>query len=126
MLQVTSDSRWGRFHENFGECELLVALMGAGMTRGLSSADSSAPAGGPSTYLPSNFTLTAFAKHYYSYGASNADGFTVSKGERELREVYLKPWREFVAAGGRGVLLTLPCGGGGGGGGGDSECLGLG
>ncbi len=107
VLQVVTDGRWGRFHENFGECDLLVALMGAAMTRGLSTVDG-APGGGPSSYLPSNFTLIPTAKHYFAYGPSNADGYTVSKSGRELREVYLKPWREFVAAGGRGAMVSHP------------------
>ena len=105
VLQVTTDPRWGRLHENFGECDLLVALMGAGMTRGLLNGGGG---GGPSTYLPSNFSLIPFAKHFYAYGPSNADGFTVSSSPRELREVFLKPWREFVAAGGRGAMISHP------------------
>ncbi len=35
LWQVTTDPRWGRVSENFGEAELLVALMGAAETRGL-------------------------------------------------------------------------------------------
>lgn len=43
-----------------------------------------------------------------AYGASNADGFTVSRSPGELRDVYWKPWREFVAAGGRGAMVSHP------------------
>jgi beta-glucosidase len=106
VLQVTTDPRFGRFDENFGECELLVALMGAAMTRGLSNGN----AGGPSAYLGAqtdgNFSVIAYAKHFMAYGASNADGFTVSKSPAEIRDVYWKPWREFVAAGGRGAMVA--------------------
>lgn len=35
VIQVTTDPRWGRVAENFGEAELLVALMGAAETLGL-------------------------------------------------------------------------------------------
>jgi len=110
VLQVTTDPRWGRYHENFGEAELLVALMGAGYTRGiLGVEEGGSNGGGPSSYLPlPNLTAIPFAKHFYSYGPSNADGFTVSKGPRDLREVYLKPWREFVNAGGRGAMVSHP------------------
>jgi len=108
VLQVTTDPRFGRFDENFGECELLVALMGAAMTRGLSNDN----AGGPSTYLndqaDGNFSVIAYAKHFMAYGASNADGFTVSRSASELRDVFWKPWREFVAAGGRGAMVAHP------------------
>ena len=108
VLQVTTDPRYGRFDENFGECELLVALMGAAMTRGLSNDN----LGGPSTYLDDqvdgNYSVIAYAKHFMAYGASNADGFTVSRGPGELRDVYWKPWREFVAAGGRGAMVSHP------------------
>ena len=42
---------------------------------------------------------TRLAPDFMAYGASNADGFTVSRGPAELRDVYWKPWRDFVAAG---------------------------
>jgi beta-glucosidase-like glycosyl hydrolase len=108
VLQVTADPRFGRFDENFGECELLVALMGAAMTRGLSNDN----AGGPGTYLGAqvdgNYSVIAFAKHFLAYGASNADGFTVSRSPAEVRDVFWKPWRDFVAAGGRGAMVAHP------------------
>ena len=98
-MQVTTDPRWGRFYENFGESEVLVGATGAAMTLGLLNANGSA-GGGPSSYLPaSNFSLIPFAKHAIAYGMSNADGYAVSIAPRELQEVYLRPWREFVAAG---------------------------
>jgi beta-glucosidase-like glycosyl hydrolase len=102
VLQVTTDPRWGRFYENFGESEVLVGAMGAAMTRGLSGGSNNNTSngegggvGGPSTYLPSNFSLIAFAKHAVAYGMSNADGFAVSVSPRELQEVYV-------------VVVTLP------------------
>jgi beta-glucosidase-like glycosyl hydrolase len=139
VLQVTTDPRFGRFDENFGECELLVALMGSSMTRGLSNNNG----GGPDTYLDAqvdgNFSVIAYAKReciearqgepgdvlnssppppplplppphldFLAYGASNADGFTVSRSPAELRDIYWKPWREFVAAGGRGAMVAHP------------------
>lgn len=62
VLQVTTDPRYGRFDENFGECELLVALMGAAMTRGLLHDN----LGGPDSYLDEqvdgNFSVVAYAK----------------------------------------------------------------
>ena len=95
-MQVTTDPRWGRFYENFGESEVLVGAMGAAMTLGLLNANGSA-GGGPSSYLPaSNFSLIPFAKHAIAYGMSNADGYAVSIAPRELQEVYLRPSCRFV------------------------------
>ena len=104
VLQVLSDARWGRVSENFGESDVHVALFGGAMTRGLLAGGG----GNASTYLPANFSLTPFAKHAVAYGMSNADGFSVSISPRELNEVYMRPWREFASAGGRGLMLSHP------------------
>ena len=59
-----------------------------------------------STCLPSaNATVVALGKHLAGYGGAmgGLNGGAVA-GEREIRDVYLKPWRAFAAAGGRGAM----------------------
>jgi len=64
--------------------------------------------GGPSSYLQSNFSLIATAKHAIAYGASNADGYSVDVSTRTLFDMYVRPWRDFAAAGGRGLMVSHP------------------
>ena len=59
----------------------------------------------------------ALAKHYAAYGAAlgGLNGAPAELTERTLREVFLKPWRAFAQAGGKGAMtahntvLGRPC-----------------
>ena len=66
--------------------------------------------GGVESYLGSPRTrVAAQAKHYAMYGAAGKDGYTPFGGgisARTLFDVYLRPWREFAQAGGRGVMAS--------------------
>jgi beta-glucosidase len=58
-------------------------------------------------YLESHTTqIIAEAKHYVAYGYGNADGSPADVSLYTLYNVYLRPWRAFVAAGGRAVMVS--------------------
>lgn len=99
----------GRLEENFGEDPFLVSQMGIAALRGLQGPLATSGAGtfAASTYLANaSISVTSQAKHFAAYGAGSKDGYTPmggGPGERTLFEVYLRPWRDFALAGGRGV-----------------------
>lgn len=103
VLQVAVDPRWGRVYENFGEDAMLVAALGAAMTKGLLGPGGD---GGPSTYLADPASLIVTAKHAVAYGESNSDGYATDASARKLHDIYLRPWRAFAAAGGRGLMVA--------------------
>ena len=111
-INVPTDARFGRTEENFGEDPMLVGALGAAAVRGLHGGD--AGAGGPSSYLPA-FAIVSEAKHAAAYAFGGKDGMAAELGERALHDVYLRPWREYAQAGGRGLMLAhnsinqLPC-----------------
>lgn len=116
VLQVATDPRFGRLEENFGEDPLLVASCGRAAVAGLQGRDG---LGGASTYLGSPRTrVVSQAKHFAVYGAGSKDGYSPFGGGPNMRtvwEVYLRPWRDFAMAGGRGVMVAhnmidwVPC-----------------
>lgn len=52
--------------------------------------------------------LVALGKHYAAYGAANGglNGGAAELSERTLREWYLRPWRAFAKAGGKGAMTS--------------------
>ena len=107
VLQVCTDPRFGRFEENFAEDPFLVSTYGVHATVGLQGVDGM---GGASSYLGSpRVHVVAQAKHYAVYGAGAKDGYVPNGGGvgvRSLFETYLRPWRDFGLAGGRGVMAS--------------------
>ena len=107
ILQVCTDPRFGRMEENFGEDPLHVSACGRAALAGLQGRDGG---GGASTYLGDSRTRVASqAKHFAMYGAGPKDGYTPFGGgpnERTLFETYLRPWRDYAQAGGRGVMAS--------------------
>lgn len=109
-LNVPGDPRFGRTEENFSEDPALVAAMGVAAVLGLHSNER----GGPSTYLPP-FSIVSEAKHAAAYAYGGKDGAPADISERTLHDVYLRPWAEYAAAGGRGAMLAhnainaVPC-----------------
>jgi beta-glucosidase-like glycosyl hydrolase len=102
VLQSTTDPRFGRIDENFGEDPVLVAALGGtsyvlGMHQG--------EAGGPSAYLPPT-ALVSEAKHYGGYGYAGRDAYPADISEQTLFEAYLPQWREYARNGGRGVMAS--------------------
>jgi beta-glucosidase len=92
----------GRTEENFGEDPTLVAAMGAAAVSGLHGGN----AGGPSTYLNHSIAIVSEAKHAAAYGFGGKDGAAADLSPRTLHDVYFRPWREYMAAGGRGAMLS--------------------
>jgi beta-glucosidase len=102
VLQVVSDSRFGRYEEAFGECALIVARMGVAMIQGQQGT------GGPSTYLEDTAHVSCEAKHAIAYAASGRDWYRADVTERTLMDIYARPWRDAIRAGLRGLMVTHP------------------
>jgi beta-glucosidase len=85
VLDVTRDPRWGRTEETFGEDPYLASRMGVAYVRGLQGAD-----------LKEGVLATG--KHFVGYGMSEGgmNWAPVHLPERELREVYLRPFEAAV------------------------------
>ncbi len=60
---------------------------------------------GPSTYLPP-FAITSEAKHFAAYAYGGKDGMAADMSERTLHDVYLRPWKAYAEAGGRGAMMA--------------------
>jgi beta-glucosidase len=90
MVDVARDPRWGRIAEGAGEDPFLGAAIARARVRGFQTDQ----LGGPGTLL-------ACAKHFAAYGAAQAgrDYFTTNVTERDLREIYLPPFKAAVEAG---------------------------
>lgn len=80
-LDIPKDPRWGRMQECFGEDPYLVGEMGLLYTKGVQ-----------------NHQVAATAKHFIAHGIPE-NGINLSPvhiGERELREVYLEPFKKCI------------------------------
>ena len=94
-LDITRDARWGRVQESYGEDPYLSSAIGVAFVRGLQGDDRRSG-------------VLATAKHFLGYGL--ADGGrnigAVNLGERELLEVYARP---FAAAIDEADLESVMC-----------------
>jgi beta-glucosidase len=90
MADIARDPRWGRVVEGAGEDPYLGSVFAAGRTRGFQGEDPSAPD-----------RMLATAKHWAGDGAAEAgrEYSEVDLSERELREVYLPPFKAARDAG---------------------------
>ena len=83
-IDVLRDPRWGRVGETFGEDPLLVSNMGVCMIKGLQKSNK----------------VIACAKHFIA-GSEPINGLNSSPmdvSERNLREIFLKPFKKAVDA----------------------------
>lgn len=98
MIDVSRDARWGRIAESFGEDVLLNSRMGAAVVRGYQTDSPGAP-----------HTVMACAKHFVGYGAveGGRDYNTTNITERQLREVYLPPFKAVADAGCASVMTAF-------------------
>lgn len=90
MIDISRDPRWGRIAESFGEDPYLTGRLGVAMIEGFQGDD-----------LAAWGSIAACAKHFAGYGASESgrDYSTTNIPENELRNVYLRPFRDAVDAG---------------------------
>lgn len=107
VLDICRDPRWGRLEETYGEDPLLVSRMGVEFVRGL-QADGQLHDG-----------VIATLKHFVGYGASEGgmNWAPAHLPERELRDVYLRPFEAAVREGGAASVMNgyheldgVPCG----------------
>lgn len=98
MLDIARDPRWGRIVEGSGEDVYLGSKIGAARVRGFQGDD-----------LKDLNTLAATAKHFVAYGAAKAgrDYHTVDMSDRELRRVYLPPFKAAFDAGAVSVMTAF-------------------
>lgn len=102
VLQSTTDARFGRIDENYGEDPLLVAMLGGNAyVKGMHQYET----GGPSSYLPPD-GLVSEAKHCAAYAYGGQDAYPANIDDQTLFELYLLPWREYIYNGGRGTMQS--------------------
>ena len=92
-IDVLRDPRWGRVGETFGEDPLLVSNMGVSMIKGLQESNK----------------VIACAKHFIA-GSEPINGLNSSPmdiSERNLREIYLKPFKKAVEAGVYSIMTAF-------------------
>ena len=106
VLDICRDPRWGRLEETYGEDPFLVGQMGVAYVRGLQGDDLGEG-------------VAATAKHFVGYGASEGglNWAPAHLPERELRDVYLRPFEEAVRDAGLLSVMNgyheldgVPCG----------------
>lgn len=88
VMDVARDPRWGRMGETYGEDPTLCAAMSVAFTKGLQSEDLSEG-------------VMATGKHFLGYAFSEG-GLNMASNpitERELREVYAKPFQAAITEG---------------------------
>jgi beta-glucosidase len=98
MVDISRDPRWGRVVEGAGEDSYLGSKIGAARVRGFQGDD-----------LNDLNTIAATMKHFAAYGAAKAgrDYHSVDLSERELRKVYLPPFKAGLDAGAVSVMTAF-------------------
>lgn len=90
VVNITRDQRWGRGQESYGEDVLLNARMGVAYVKALEK-------GG----------VVATPKHFVdNYGEGGHDSYSSITSWRELREVYLEPFRACIQEGGARSIMA--------------------
>jgi beta-glucosidase len=95
VMDVARDARWGRVHETYGEDPYLASAMAVAYTRGMQGDDL-------------RTGVIATAKHFLGYGAGEAGQNTATTriGERELYEVYARPFEAAIREAGLGSVMN--------------------
>ncbi len=105
-FDVSTDARWGRIGETFGEDPFLVTQLGLKMLKAYQE-----PADGNAINMIAN------AKHFIGGGKSvnGTNAAPVSIDERTLREIYLPPFKAAIEAGVSSIMAAhnelngVPC-----------------
>lgn len=106
VLDLAREPRWSRVEETLGEDHYLSGEMGAAMIKGL---------GGGNLSLP--YSTIATLKHFIAYGISEGgqNGARSIVGPRELKQVFLPPFKHAIDAGALSVMTSynsldgVPC-----------------
>ncbi len=106
VLDLAREPRWSRVEETMGEDPYLIGEMGAAMVRGLGRRDLSLP-----------YSTIATLKHFIAYGVSEGgqNGARSIVGPRELKQVFMEPFRRAINAGALSVMTAynsldgVPC-----------------
>lgn len=106
VLDLAREPRWSRVEETLGEDHYLSGEMAAAMIKGL---------GGGNLSLP--YSTIATLKHFIAYGISEGgqNGARSIVGPRELKQVFLPPFKRAIDAGALSVMTSynsldgVPC-----------------
>ena len=106
VLDLAREPRWSRVEETMGEDPYLIGKMGESMILGLGGGDLSLP-----------YSTIATLKHFVAYGVSEGgqNGAHSIVGPRELKQVFLQPFRRVLCAGALSVMTSynsldgVPC-----------------
>ena len=106
VLDLSREPRWSRVEETMGEDPYLSGEMGAAMVKGLGSGDLSRP-----------YSTIATLKHFIAYGTTEGgqNGARSIVGPRELKQVFLPPFKRVIDAGALSVMTSynsldgVPC-----------------
>ncbi|WCT14877.1 glycoside hydrolase family 3 N-terminal domain-containing protein [Mucilaginibacter jinjuensis] len=82
VLDIARELRWGRVEETFGEDPYLISQMGTAFINGYQS-----------------FNITCTPKHFVAHGSPSGglNCANVSGGERDMRSLYLYPFKKVIA-----------------------------
>ncbi len=82
VLDIARELRWGRVEETYGEDPYLIAEMGVSFVKGYQQYD-----------------ITCTPKHFMAHGSPSGglNCANVSGGERELRSLYMYPFKRVIA-----------------------------
>ena len=106
VLDLSREPRWSRVEETMGEDPYLSGEMGAAMATGL---------GGGNLSMP--YSTIATLKHFIAYGTTEGgqNGARSIVGPRELKQVFLPPFKRAIEAGAMSVMTSynsldgVPC-----------------
>lgn len=98
MIDISRDARWGRIAESFGEDTYLTEKMAIAVVKGFQGDSLSHPQ-----------SMAACAKHFIGYGASEGgrDYNSTNIPDRQLREVYLPPFKKAVENGCSSIMTSF-------------------
>ena len=103
-LAVAQDERWGRTYESFSENSDIVTSLGVASVQGYQGGNS----------LKEN-SILACAKHYVGDGntvfGTGSNNYKIDRGdvvldEKELRDKYIKPFRESIKNGVGSIMIS--------------------
>ncbi len=95
VLDIARDARWGRVHETYGEDPYLASAMAVAFVRGLQGPDL-------------REGVLATAKHFVAYGLAEGGRNigAVQVSERELYEVYCRPFEAAIREAGLASVMN--------------------